>query len=80
MFNIKDAVTILKKKYNLIPLKYTMYNNDYLIYAYPPGTKNPDKVMSPWYIVDTKTKKVGPFSPIFDLEGFNEATRKMRSI
>lgn len=80
MFSINNAVEILKKKYNVIPVKYTMYNNDYLIYAYPPGTKDPNHVMSPWYIIDTKTKKVGSFSPIFDLEGFNKATENMKKI
>lgn len=77
---LSSAVSLLKSKIKVIPEKYTKYNGAYLFLAYPPGTKNKDKCLSPYYLVDLTTKSVGPFSPAFDFDGFFEAVEKLRNI
>lgn len=74
------AVTLLKSKCKVVPEKYTMYNGAYLFLAYPPGLKNKDLYLSPWYLVDIGEKLAGPFSPAFDLDGFFKATEKLKNL
>lgn len=74
------AAKLLKQTCNVIPEKYTIYNGAFLFQAYPPGFKNKERCMSPWYLVDLKSKAAGPFSPAFDLDGFFKATENLKNL
>lgn len=78
----EKAIRILKKKWNVVPEKYTMYNGGYLFLAYPPGMSKEDKErsLSGWYLVDNITGKSGPVSLAFDLDGFFKAIENLKDI
>lgn len=80
--NLNIAIEFLKKKFNVVPEKYCIYNNAYLFLAYPIGLKKSDKekVLSPYYLVDLTDKACGPFSPAFDLKGFFEASKNFKDV
>lgn len=74
---LRQAIGMLKKNCGVIPEKYAIYEGAYLFMAYPPGTKDKDNYMTPWFLVDLKHNAAGPFSPAFDLNGFIKATKKL---
>lgn len=77
---LSAAIELLTEKYSVIPEKYTLYNGAYLFVAYPKGIKDKNRCMNIHYLVDLRHKAVGPFSPVFDLPGFNKATENMKNL
>lgn len=80
MNKLDKAIKMLKNKCDVIPEKYALYNGAYLFVAYQSNVKDKSKIINPYYLVDIKTKSVGPFSPAFDFEGFFKALEHMKSL
>lgn len=78
--DLDRAIKFLENKYKVIPEKYSMYNGGYLFLAYPKGVKDKEQCMTPWYLVDLRRKAVGRFSPAFDMDGFDEATKYLKRL
>ena len=80
--NLSKAIGMLRAKFNVIPERYTIYNNAYLFWAFPPGMKESDKerYIGSTYLVDVRTKDIGPFSPAFDFDGFFKAASNAKDI
>lgn len=78
--SLEKSIELLKRKCKVIPDKYTQYRGGYLFTAYPPGTKDKENVMSPFYLVDIRENAAGPFSPALDLEGFFKAAENFKSL
>ena len=77
---LKKAAELLKRKCGVVPEKYTMYNGAYLFLAYPADAVNKERYLNVHYLVDLKTKAVGPFSPAFDFDGFFKAVENMKEV
>lgn len=79
---LRTAASLLMKKCNVVPEKYTIYNGAYLFVAFPKGMSNAEKskCMSIHYLVDLKHKAAGPFSPAFDLDGFFKAAENFKDL
>lgn len=71
---LNKAISLVRKKMNVVPERYAEYQTGYIFLAYPIGTKESDKarIMTPYYAVDLKTGEIGHFSPAFDLDGFSK--------
>ena len=78
----KEAADILLRDWDMVAQKYTLYQGAYLFVATEKNEKPSRRSVktTPLFLVDIDTKKSGPFSPAFDLDGVIEACKNLKSI
>ena len=80
--NLNNAVDLLKKKCSVIPIKWATYKDSLFFEAYDPSVPNNKRqfVTTPYYLVDLKHKKAGPFSRMFDPEGYDKSVSSLKKM
>ena len=79
---LNDAFAILKKECHVEPVAWTTYKGAYFIMAFPKEMKHEDRirVLTPYYLVDLKTKMAGPFSRMVDPIGYDASVKQLQTI